>query len=160
MTDKSRKRPRRRRKQKQDLLDGLRKKVKQGPFREYEIVRSDEKVKMSVVLGDFIEPYVKHTDSEESYRKLITLAIMAWNASFLPETEQQEMIKKVFDEGIPTSTKELKKGLSDIVNQLIARKKAYFSQYKRHIIDFEVVDLGDQYHLSVASTPDNELTEE
>jgi hypothetical protein len=115
---------------------------------------------MSAVLGDFIEPYVEHTDSEESYRKLVTLAIMAWNASLLPETEPQEMIKKVFDEGIPTGTKELKKELSDIVNQLIVRKKAYFSQYKRYIIDFEVVDLGDQYHLSVASTPDNELTEE
>ena len=154
MPEKKTKRRRRRKKPKQ--FEDLRKRIKQGPFQDYELIpASDEKVKMSIVLVEFIEPYVEHTDSEESYRKLLTLAVLAWNASFLPEIEHQDMINRVFDEGLPTETKELRTGLKDIVYQLIARKQAYFSKYKRNIIEFEVVDLGDQYHILVASTPDD-----
>jgi len=157
MSEKKPKRRRRRKKRKQ--YEDLRKRIKQGPYQNYELTpASDDKVKMSAVLGEFIEPYVEHTNSEESYRKLLTLAVMAWNASFLPETEQQQMVNRDIDKGIPEGTTELKTGLKDIVYRLIARKKAYFSQYKRDIIDFEVVDLGNQYNLSVASTPDDEYS--
>jgi len=107
---------------------------------------------MSEVLTDFVEPYLEFTETEEDYRKLLTLAIMAWNASFLPEKEQQEMIDRVFDKGIPPGTEELKAGLKEIVNELIVRKKIYFSEYTRRIIDFEVTDTGRDYHLAVAST--------
>ena len=148
---------RRRRRKKPEQFDALRKRIKKGPYKNYELIpASDDTVIMSTVLGEFIEPYVEHTDSEESYRKLLTLAVLAWNASFLPEKERRDMIDRVFNEGLPTGTTELKTGLRDIVYHLIARKKAYFSKYKRIIIDFEVFDLGDQYHLSVASTPDDE----
>lgn len=77
---------------------------------------------------------------------------MAWNASLLPKEEQQDMVDRIFDEGIPTATEELKTGLKEIVNKLIARKKAYFSKYTRTIIDFEVTDTGRGYRLAVAST--------
>ena len=154
MVEKKSKRRRRRKKPKK--LESLQKKMEQGPYKDYELVpASDDTVKMSIVLGEFIEPYVEYTDSEESYRKLITLAILAWNASLLSEKEQWAMIDRVFDKGFPKNETELKSGLRDIVYQLVARKKAYFSKYRRQIIDFEVVDLGDQYHLSVASTPDD-----
>ena len=43
-------------------------------------------------------------------------------------------------------------GLKEIVNMLIARKKAHFSEYRRAIIDFELTDTGRGYHLAVVST--------
>jgi hypothetical protein len=107
---------------------------------------------MSEVLTDFVEPYLEFADTDEAQRKLLTLAIMAWNASFLPEEEQQDMINRVLDAGIPTGTEELKAGLKDIVNMLIDRKKVYFSEYTRRIIDYELTDRGRNYHLAVAST--------
>jgi hypothetical protein len=128
--------------------------MEQGPYKDYELrPTSDDAEKMSDVLGKFVEPYVEHTDSEESYRKLITLAILAWNVSLLPEKDGQFIIDGVFEEGLPKREAELKTGLREIVDQLVARKRAYFSKYRRQIIDFDVVDLGDQYYLSVASTP-------
>jgi len=144
---------RRKRQRKQKRFENFKKKLEQGPFREDKIViEPSGKVKMSEVLTDFVEPYLEFTETVEDYRKLLTLAVMAWNASFLPEKEQQEMIDRVLDKGIPTGTEELKAGLKKIVNELIVRKKIYFSEYTRRIIDFEVTDMGRDYHLAVAST--------
>ena len=144
---------RRKRQRKQKRFENLEKKLEQGPFRKDKIViEPSGEVKMSKVLTDFVEPYLEFTETEEDYRKLLALSVMAWNASFLPEKEQQEMIDRVLDKGIPTGTEELKAGLKEIVNELIVRKKIYFPEYTRMIIDFEVTDTGRDYHLAVAST--------
>ena len=45
---------------------------------------------MSDVLTSFIEPYIEFADSKEDHEKLLMLAIVAWNASFLSEKEQQK----------------------------------------------------------------------
>ena len=106
---------------------------------------------MSEVVTDFIEPYLEFTDTEEAYRKLLTLAIAAWNISLFPEEEQQGMIDKVL-ETMPATSEEVKAGLREIINMLMASKKAYFSKYRRMIVGFELTDMGKDYHLSVAST--------
>lgn len=147
------KKTRRKRKHEQNRFEGLEKKLEQGPFRgEKIVIEPSGEVKMSEVLTDFVEPYIEFTDTEEDYRKLLVLAIMAWNASFLPEKEQQDMIDGILDKGIPTGSEELKAGLKEIVKELVIRKKVYFPEYTRRIIDFEVTDTGKGYHLAVAST--------
>ena len=62
------------------------------------------------------------------------------------------MINGVVDAGIPTGAEELKAGLKEILNMLIDRKRVYFSEYTRKIIDYELTDRGKDYHLAVAST--------
>lgn len=62
------------------------------------------------------------------------------------------MINTMLTEGFPKANKETKQGVRDILEQLIARKKQYFSETKRLIIDFDLKDTGKDYHLSVAST--------
>jgi hypothetical protein len=154
MTRKSKKPKRiRRREQKQKRFAGLKRKLEQRPLRGEKIViepRGEEK--MSKVLTDFVEPYLEFADTDQAHRKLLILAIMAWNASFLPEKEQQDMINRVLDAGMPTGTEELKTALKEIMSTLIVRKKVYFSAYTRKIIDYELTDTGRNYHLAVAST--------
>jgi hypothetical protein len=134
-------------------VNGLKSKLERGPFRDKKLVIEPAcEVKMSDVLADFIKPYRGWADTEEAYRKLLTLAILAWNASFLPTEEQQAMIDNVIDGGLPAATEELKNGLKQIVHMLMARKRAYFSAYRRNIIDYELTDTGKGYRLSVAST--------
>lgn len=146
---------RRRRRKKPQEIDPLKERIQQGPFQNYELLpASDDQVKMSVVLRQFVEPYIIHTDSEESYRKLLTLAVLAWNASLLSISDGKEMVDNTFSRGLGDAEADLVIELKDFVYHLIERKKAYFGKYKRSIIDFEVVDLGDQYHVSVASTPE------
>jgi len=153
---KSRKRRRERRK-KHGASERLKARLERGSFRGQKLViMPSGQVKMSEVLADFVEPYMDSVDTEEAYRRLLTLALMAWNASFLPEEEQQDMIDRVLEAGIPVGNDELKAGLKGIVNMLLARKKAHFSQYTRNIIDFEVTDRGDSYQLAVVSTPEKD----
>ena len=135
------------------LFNALTSKLARSPFRDRKLVIEPAgEVKMSEVLADFIEPYRDWADTEEAYQKLLTLAILAWNASFLPTEEQQAMIDKVIDGGLPAATEELKNGLKQIVQMLMARKQAYFSAYRRNIIDYELTDTGKGYRLFVAST--------
>jgi hypothetical protein len=152
MSEKKSKRRRHRRKPKE--FGPLKERIQQGPFQNYELIpASDDQVKMSVILRQFVEPYISQTDSEESYRKLLTLAVLAWNASLLPTSDGREMVDNVFSSGDGDMETDLVAELKEFVHQLIERKQAYFRKYSRSIIDFEVVDLGDQYHVSVASTP-------
>ncbi|MDH7486646.1 MAG: hypothetical protein QHJ81_10280 [Anaerolineae bacterium] len=104
---------------------------------------------MSKVLWRFIEPYREFADTEEALRKLLTLAILAWDAALLPKEERPHMIDKVFQTLPPDE--ELRIGLRGIVDELIERKERYFSQYKRSIIDFELQDRGRDYNLIVVS---------
>ncbi len=40
----------------------------------------------------------------------------------------------------------------EIIAELIARKQKFFDEHKRIIIDFQLQDAGNEFHLSVAST--------
>jgi len=151
-SSKSRK-DKRKSRRKQKRFEGLKSKLERGPFRGRKvIIEQSGRTKMSEVLRDFVKPYRQFANTEEAYRKLLTLAVMAWNVSSLPEDKQMDIIDRTFEEAMPEATKELKTDSKEILNTLIARKKAYFSQYTRTIIHFELTDTGGGYRLSVAST--------
>lgn len=139
--------------QQQKFLESFKSKLEREPIGSENVVfSSSEEAKMSEVLTDFITPYRQEVDTEEAYQRLLELAVMAWNAALLPELEQQRMINTMLTEGFPKVNKEIKQGVRDILEELIARKNQYFSENKRLIIDFELKDRGKDYHLSVAST--------
>ena len=146
-------RQRRERRKKRGASERLKARLERGSFHDRKLVIAPGgHPKMSEILADFVGPYMDAVDNEQACRRLLTLALTAWNASFLPEEEQQDMIDRVLEAGIPAGSDELKAGLKGIVNMLLARKKAYFSQYTRNIIDFELTDRGDGYQLAVVST--------
>ncbi|MGC9393594.1 MAG: hypothetical protein ACP5J4_01920 [Anaerolineae bacterium] len=124
-----------------DQLDG----------KEVVIVESADGVKMSEVLEAFIAPYMEFADTEESFEKLVTIAVIAWNTSLLPRTAQTKAINDLLT-SLPPETRADAKA---IVRDLIRRKRKQFGKIRRAIIDFEVVDTGDGFHLTVASTPEN-----
>jgi len=141
--------------QRQKNFEAFHNKLKQSPLPSSKFVLAPEgEAKMSEVLEDFIAPYKQQADTEEAMQKLLTVAVVAWNASFFSESEQQEHIEKMQAEGMPDAPDQVKTEFKEIVSQFISRKKRYFSEYKRLIIDFDLKDIGGQYHLSVASTVD------
>jgi hypothetical protein len=105
-------------------------------------------VKMSEVLGEFIDPYIEETRNKEEYETLLMIAIMAWNTALLPENAREEMFEKAFAKAMPPMPEEIK----EIIYELIERKDRYFPQYTRQILNFELTDTGHDYHLSVIST--------
>ena len=102
---------------------------------------------MSAVLLDFIEPYQEHADTTEAMHKLLSIDLIAWNGAMLPEAQRVASLQKV-SETLPADTVE---DFYAIVEEMMVRKNKHFAHYTRPILDYELTDLGDSYHMSVVS---------
>jgi hypothetical protein len=107
--------------------------------------------KMSEVLRKFVAPYMATVKRTKDYRSLLDLAIIAWNISLMPEAKHQEMIDAIFEEKIFKQDKQAEQDVKGIIAELITRKNKYFADIKRFIVEFNLKDTGEDYHLSVAS---------
>ena len=108
--------------------------------------------KMSEVLEDFIEPFQDLADNEDAYRKLLSLAMVAWNAALLPEDRQRAMIDKMIEVGLAKASRSDRIHTRKLVEIMVQRKQSLFVSNKRMIISFELTDTGSGYNLSVMST--------
>lgn len=106
-------------------------------------------VKMSEVLVDFIEPYSMSVRTEEEYQKLLSVALIAWNAALLPPNGRQEMIDSIIGKAIPADSADDAKL---VIHELIRRKDRYFADIKRSILLYELTMTKEGPHISVAST--------
>jgi hypothetical protein len=105
-------------------------------------------IKMSDVLGQFVEPYKASAQTEDAYRKLITLAVVAWNVTLFPEQERESHLEKLLE----VFPGELRDDGRKIIRELMHRKERFFPHHKRMIMGFELTDTGTSWHLSVMST--------
>lgn len=110
------------------------------------------KVTMSEILEDFISPYLELTHHYSEQENLVSIAIMAWNLSIVPESNRQA----IFDSQLKTAFKDrdrfAQRDIRELITEMMERKQQYFSDHQQLIIDFQLRDLGDRFHLSVAST--------
>jgi hypothetical protein len=117
------------------------------------VIEPSGEARMSDVLTRFVAEEAESADSKESYEGLLTFAVLAWNASFLPKLRQKMMIGHALRAGFPPGRREVKTELRRFIEKLIARKHEHFSDYARWIVSFELVDLEDGgFYLNVAST--------
>jgi len=103
---------------------------------------------MSDVLEEFVEPYRQFAETEDAYRKLLMLAIVAWNVTLFAEKDRLSSL----DELLATLPEEAREDGREIIRELMARKQRFFSQHRRMIIDFELTGTAEDWHLSVMST--------
>jgi hypothetical protein len=138
-----------------DEFAGLKRKLRQFPEGDRPVVVAPAgEVKMSDVLTDFVAPYESSAGTGDGYRVLLTMGMLAWNASFLPSHEQEKMVNELLANALPTATYQERLELKRVVHALIDRRQSAFAQHKRLILSFDWKDTGDGYHLSVASTLD------
>ena len=104
------------------------------------------------LLIQLVEPFVHIANTESTYRRLLSLGILAWNAALAPDAKKQkEIVNDSIRRAKLDEDKELEVTVRALVNQLIARKKSLFSEYRRPIYDFVLVDTGHSYQVLVAS---------
>jgi len=105
--------------------------------------------KMSAVVWDFMEPYMEYATTYEALGKLIVLALLAWNASILPDDEAKAAVERVVDsQPLSKSDHEM---MIDVVEDMMERKKKHFAHYTTAILDYELTETEDEFHLSVVS---------
>jgi hypothetical protein len=139
----------------QKALEKLEQKVKQGPLSEKfagMVMNPQGEVKMFEVLEELVEPYLDFTRNFSQREKLFSLALVAWNIALMPENERQQMIDQVIEQGMGGNDPLARQDAREIIDGLIARKQKLFADNKRYIIDFQLQDMGQTFHLSVAST--------
>jgi hypothetical protein len=114
-------------------------------------IRPKGQKKMSEVLQDFVEPYTEFAESYEAQQRLFTTAIVAWNLALLTEQKRKETLDEFLKQGAMGKRKQEKQDAEEIITEMIERKLKVFAKYDCFITDFQLRDLGDSYHLSVAS---------
>jgi hypothetical protein len=135
----------------------LKRRLDQGPVDDYQLlVEPKGQVKMSALLESFVEPYLEKIDEDEkSFRKLLTLGALAWNAALLPRRERKQMIDKFVETTLEGAPAKAKRDFRGLVNTMVRRKLTHFAEYERAILDFELTDTGNGYYLSVVATVDD-----
>ena len=106
-------------------------------------------VKMSDVLLDFVTPYVDSWENEDHLNKLLTLALIAWDAANLPIDKRQDLIEHTL-QALPD---EIRSDGRAILAGMIRRKEASFADNKRTIINCKVTMTPAGPHLHVVSMP-------
>jgi hypothetical protein len=122
------------------------------------LINPPDQAKMSEVLLEFASPLFDPSDDDEYFGKAIALAAASWNAALLPSEKQEASIEGLIDK-ISSSgacdvdtAREINASLKEIVLMLLERKRSYFPDNKRVIVDYQISNFKDQRNVLVAST--------
>jgi hypothetical protein len=108
--------------------------------------------KMSEVLGDFVSPFLALVDTDDDRRMVIKTAVLAWNLSLLAPIKRSLMLENSIVNICPSDNLLDRENLRKDLNQMITYKLQSFADNQRKILDVQISDYGEQFHLSVAST--------
>lgn len=149
MSSKSRRRKRR----PPDPLPALENRLKSALGRDVPLVYSPAGVeKMSEVIQRFIAPYMPFVHNLGDMERLVTTALVAWNAALLPSAERAAMLARSSESVRKLAGREAEEDFRIIVDEMMQRKQRYFPEIKRFVIDFTVTDEGNQFRLTVVSS--------
>jgi hypothetical protein len=86
--------------------------------------------KVSEILMEFAEPWLDQVETDDQRRKVIGMAVLAWNMARLadsdrPDRNDSEIAEKLGEAGM------------SILNEMIGRKVALYPEERRVILDFE-----------------------
>ncbi len=110
--------------------------------------------KLSTKLIDFVAPFCEEDMAGERYKKLIVLAVVAWNACILPEAQREELLAQSINimAGSGGGEQQRRKDAEETFALLMRRKEQYFADDKRFIVSYQLTETDEGYYLSVAST--------
>ena len=137
----------------QESMDRLIARTRKGSTGQ-EIVRpSPGEIKMSDAIHEFAEPLLESAKTFKEKKAAISVAILAWNMTLLPEKDRAENMEKLMRHmdssgADPESDAENR----EIMAYLIARKNELFPDITRAILDYDMVETPDGLHLNVAYT--------
>jgi hypothetical protein len=124
------------------------------PTEGIEFIEPPDGVKMSAVILKLAEPLLKQFDDNDKRTKaIISLTIFQWNRLMLPEGEREKFQDEMFDTLLPPGDDDPDMVGSLIhISELIAeRKKKYFPDLKKWIVDYELILSDGDITLNISS---------
>jgi hypothetical protein len=115
------------------------------PGEKCKVVQRRAGRKVSETLLEVAEPWVDQVDTNDQRKKVISMVALAWNRSLLPDSEHGT------GKGAEIAAQLGPSGM-EILNEMIARKRALFPDETRAIVAFEVAGDGDKMRLNVVAS--------
>ena len=117
----------------------------------HEMVRDSSLEKMSDILLEYGKPFMDlvQTGSKADYEKSIKISMMLWNCSIMQELKGfkgSKKIEKMLKPLMPDAESK------EMVKYMLERKRQMFPDNNRIILNYELAEAPDGFHLSVAST--------
>jgi len=117
-------------------------------------VNPEEVPRMSAVLIDFAQPFLQGDESVEIYRRVLTMAALAWNASFLPAAERNEARDEFANTVCRGSEPEDYAFALNLFEGMTRRRRDEFGEIRRMIVDVDVAEgAGGAPRVNVAASP-------
>ena len=104
--------------------------------------------KMSEVLWAFLAPYTPLAPDREAMEQLRAMASAAWNVALFPGGERAQRLRELST----TLPAEARADFLALIQEMVARKEQDFAPYTRYILNYELTEQRERYHLNVLST--------
>lgn len=116
------------------------------------LVEPEGYAKMSAIILDFARPLLALDPEREYFEEVVTLAIIAWNISLTLENMPERTLESLMQEALGEEfMEEDNEELVGQIKMLVRRRQKYFSKHKRLILDFQITESEDMFHLNVVS---------
>jgi hypothetical protein len=114
------------------------------------LVNPEGEISMSDAISKIIEPFRQDVSDLKSFRILVSFACVAWNATIMPKEKWDEMLREILAE-VPTQSDD-RIQVRILLKELMKRKQKLFPHVTRMIMEYKVSDLGNDFHIAIAST--------
>jgi ABC-type iron transport system FetAB ATPase subunit len=117
--------------------------------KEHKVIRDSSLERMSDILLEYGDPLFDgiNTDNKKEYEKAIMMSIRLWNCAIMQEEpEGKKEIEKMLKPMMPDAESK------SVVRYMLGRKHEMFPKNKRMIMNYELTETADGFHLTVAST--------
>src|SRR4051812_3308600 len=91
------------------------------------IVSPRGELKMSEVLLAFAEPYLETCPNDDAFKRLLSVAVMAWNAALYSGKQRADFVHQM----VETVPPDIRADMRAIVEEMILRKETQFAHIKR-----------------------------
>lgn len=110
---------------------------------------------MSAVILKVAEPLVrKYTNTPEQAKVVIELVIYGWNKSLFPLDKQAVVEKEILAQiASGGGNAEIVGAAVDIMNTAAKRRRKFFPDIRKIVVDYKVTISGDDFNLNVSSAP-------
>lgn len=114
----------------------------------YALLKGSLPTKMSAIILDLANFLLKAASTKQQEHSAISIACLAWNMSILDSIRGQECLNDFFkDKDDP----DFKADIEDIIETIIAKKRHYYPDINRIIVDFELLQNKKDIHLTIMS---------
>ncbi len=107
---------------------------------------------MSDVLENFMEPFLEPGLTRAQLETAFAIGIVAWNIAIMPPERRQPAIDEVVQRHEKNCAPQDLQEFKELLNEMVDRKLALFTNNLRLIADFQLEGPGPSYQLLVASS--------